>query len=166
MSADSVKIYEEAEQNNIKLIQNIRKFVIIGLISCYLPSLLVPISYLVIRFPEPDLWILPFPVNFIQFHIFRFFFVKHLDLQGGIANPHKFGGYYMSWIVQFGGGFVYMVIFGIVLAMEIGFCQFISVCSNDLREICVKINKSDLKNSKSSRNMLKEGIQLHEEILK
>lgn len=76
MSADSVKIYEEAEQNNMKLIQNIRKFVIIGLISCYLPSLLVPISYLVIRFPEPELWILPFPVNFIFLAIFRYFFCQ------------------------------------------------------------------------------------------
>lgn len=69
-------------------------------------------------------------------------------------------------MVQFAGGFVYMVTFGVVLTMEIGFCQFISVCSNDLKQICDKFEKIDLKNKELTRNTLKEGIQLHEKILK
>lgn len=59
-----------------------------------------------------------------------------------------------------------MVTFGVVLTMEIGFCQFISVCSNDLKQICDKFEKIDLKNKELTRNTLKEGIQLHEKILK
>lgn len=81
-------------------------------------------------------------------------------------DEHTFVGYYVSWIVQFMGGLDYLILFGVILTMEMEFCQFISICSNDLKKICSETNEGNLNNSEFTKKKLKEGIQLHEEILK
>lgn len=62
MSRDSIKIYKDAEEKNAQMIRKVRKFVIIGLMVCYFPSILPPISFLIIGIPEPQQWQLPFVV--------------------------------------------------------------------------------------------------------
>lgn len=86
--------------------------------------------------------------------------------QGAVADEHTFFGYYFSWFVQFGGGVSYMAIFGVVLAMEIGFCKFVNVSFNDLKHICTSLNNCDLNNKELSKKILKEAFELHQEILK
>lgn len=65
MSSESLKIYMEAEEKNVNMIQKVRKFVIIGQLTCYVPDILVPIFYLILGSPEPDQWALSFPVKWI-----------------------------------------------------------------------------------------------------
>lgn len=65
LSTESRKIYMEAEDNNVKEIKRIRKFIIIGLLVCYFPASLVPLSYLIVGSPKQEEWKLPFPVNYI-----------------------------------------------------------------------------------------------------
>lgn len=55
-----------------------------------------------------------------------------------------------------------MTVFGVVLSMEIGFCEFVYVCSNDLKQICSSINENNL----TDKMKLKEAIDLHQETLK
>lgn len=85
--------------------------------------------------------------------------------QGGIADEHTFLGYYSSWLVQFLGGLNYMILFGVVLSMEIGFCKFIETCSNDLKQTSLSLNKSDFTNARLSKTILKEAFELHQKVL-
>lgn len=50
--------------------------------------------------------------------------------------------------------------------MEIGFCKFVDICSNDLKQICTSLNERDLTNKELTKNTLKEAIELHQEIIK
>lgn len=46
-------------------------------------------------------------------------------------DEHTFLEFYISYFVQVVGGINYMVLFGVVLAMGIGFCKLIDVCFKD-----------------------------------
>lgn len=63
-SEKSLEIFGQAEAENAKLVKNLRKFVLTGQIGTYLPSLFVPISYLLLNFPKPEQWLLPFATEF------------------------------------------------------------------------------------------------------
>lgn len=63
-SKKSEKIFREAEENNTKLMKMVRKFVIIGQIVTYWPTLLTPFSYFLFDFPKPEQWFLPFEARF------------------------------------------------------------------------------------------------------
>lgn len=68
--------------------------------------------------------------------------------------------------MQFASGVSYLTIFGVVLSMEIGFCKFVDICSNDLKQICTSLNERDFTNKELTKNTLKEAIELHQEIIK
>lgn len=59
-----------------------------------------------------------------------------------------------------------MAIFGVVLAMEIGFCKFVDVSFNDLKHICTSLNERDFNDKKLTKTILKEAFELHQEIIK
>lgn len=59
-----MQIYNDAEIENIKLVKNLRKYVLTNQICTYLPSLFMPISYLIFDFPKREQWVLPFAAKF------------------------------------------------------------------------------------------------------
>lgn len=71
-SIEAYKIYVECEQNNTFIATIVFTNVIVTLITLFLIVPFLPISYLLIGFPKPELWILPFAtqlVTFIEFYL-------------------------------------------------------------------------------------------------
>lgn len=145
-SNKSWEIFERAEMKNSKLAANMRKFTIFGQCSSFLPSSMTPICFLLIGFPEPEQWLLPFPAKLVE-------------------NDKTFFGYYLSWMMQFSGGFNYMIIFCILMSMEIGLCTFIDVCLADMRQIIEGFNKK-IDDRLKTKTELSQAIQLHQHMLK
>lgn len=58
-----------------------------------------------------------------------------------------------------------MIVFGVVLSMEIGFCKFVETCEDDLQEICAEFSRGHVKNANKSKRAIKEAIELHQKII-
>lgn len=67
-SLNAYAIYEKCEQENIFIATVLFKSVVTALIVMFSINSLLPISYWLIGFPSPELWILPFPAQLIFFH--------------------------------------------------------------------------------------------------
>lgn len=62
-SPGSLRVYRSAADDNANLANTLKKYVLIGGFVTFAPALFVPLSYLVLGFPEPDNWVLPFPAK-------------------------------------------------------------------------------------------------------
>lgn len=95
--------------------------------------------------------------------IFRYAIVHDMNLiYRMVENEKSYSGFYISWIMQFSGGFNYMIIFCVLLSMEIGLCGFIDVCSTDLERIITKMSE---KKSRPTAQ-LREAIELHHKMIR
>lgn len=59
-----------------------------------------------------------------------------------------------------------MFLFGVVLGMEIGFCNLIEVCYNDLQQMCTDVNERAIATKNPTAKSLKDSFEMHQEILK
>lgn len=102
LSQHSVHIYKVAEENNTKMIASVRKFLIIGLNSCYLPSLFVPISFLIFHFPKQEQWMLPFKV---MQRVFKKISFSHFSIDWNCNVWYNLGRNcrwtYLFWLLYF-----------------------------------------------------------------
>lgn len=82
-----------------------------------------------------------------------------------VENEKTYSGFYISWTMQFSGGFNYMILFCVLLSMEIGLCSFIDVCSTDLEGIITKMCKKKSLSS-ATKSQLREAIELHQKMIR
>lgn len=68
----------------------------------------------------------------------------------------------MTLALQALGGFNYLVLFGIVLAAEIGLCKFITTCTEDLKEQFNHLAASIDEDAVTTKSILKDAIEIHQ----
>lgn len=62
---ESLKIYEECEVNNAKIVKFIWKFGIVFIIVLLAIALSFPLGYALFEYPPPPLWLLPIPSKYV-----------------------------------------------------------------------------------------------------
>lgn len=68
----------------------------------------------------------------------------------------------MTLSLQALGGFNYLILFGVVLAAEIGLCKFITTCTEDVKEQFNRLGEGNFKNAPTTKAILKDAIEIHQ----
>lgn len=70
----------------------------------------------------------------------------------------------MTLTLQGLGGINYLIIFGIVVAAEIGLCKFIGTCADDFKAQFNQLAEANYRDSATTRSIIKEAITIHQEM--
>lgn len=71
----------------------------------------------------------------------------------------------MSLGLQTLSGIVYLTLFGIVVAIEIGLCKFITTCADDFKQQYNQLANTTYKDTAMSKAILKDAIEIHQQML-
>lgn len=78
---------------------------------------------------------------------------------------NTFFGYYMTIGLQTLSGIDYLALFGVVVALEIGLCKFITTCAEDFKQQYNQLADTTYKDTMATKLILKDAIEIHQRML-